>query len=359
VIASRGCGEKSERRSARGAFCFGCDNVNARLMSSSASAASGTVTQFSYDRTVAQRLREVYVRAYDYLSAARVSIGWYRATLLPDILGSIVASQDSSSGALTKVGYLPYGKSPSTGPFGFTGQRLDPEIASPAPEVGSLHYYRARHYSPAWGRFLQPDPIGYAGGANLYAYVGNDPLNNTDPTGLAIVELRYNPVGEIPGLFLHAYIVVSESVGSNPTVFRAGPGDTGAIFAQSAPYAPGRPDYTSSPTIAVTAINDNRPASFYNSQLTAYTQAVNAAAIPYYATSQNSNSYAAQGIEMLGVPRPQGPFYIAPATQTVLDLTPNQSDLTPSTKDAGKSGSSSLMSTKSSSTSSTSSSPSK
>ena len=32
-------------------------------------------------------------------------------------------------------------------------------------------------YAPVLGRFLQPDPIGYAGGKSLYAYVGNDPLN--------------------------------------------------------------------------------------------------------------------------------------------------------------------------------------
>jgi RHS repeat-associated protein len=59
--------------------------------------------------------------------------------------------------------------------FRFTGRRLDAETG--------LYYYRARYYSPTLGRFLQPDPIGYAGGANLYAYVDNDPFNRVDPMG--------------------------------------------------------------------------------------------------------------------------------------------------------------------------------
>lgn len=114
----------------------------------------------------------------DVVNQANVAAGT-RAALLPDILGSIIASQDSASGALTKVGYLPYGKSATTsGTFGFTGQRSDPE-------TNGLYYYRARHYSPAWGRFLQTDPIGVQGGVNLYAYVNNDPLNLLDPMGLA------------------------------------------------------------------------------------------------------------------------------------------------------------------------------
>ena len=51
------------------------------------------------------------------------------------------------------------------------------------PELG-LYHYRARTYSAYLGRFLQADPAGYADGLNLYAYVGNDPINATDPSGM-------------------------------------------------------------------------------------------------------------------------------------------------------------------------------
>lgn len=34
-----------------------------------------------------------------------------------------------------------------------------------------------------YGRFMQPDPLGYADGLNWYAYVGGDPVNGADPTG--------------------------------------------------------------------------------------------------------------------------------------------------------------------------------
>jgi RHS repeat-associated protein len=113
----------------------------------------------------------------DVLNQTNVVAG-ARAALIPDIQGSVIASLDSSSGALSKIGYLPYGKSAGvTAPFGYTAQRIDPE-------TNGLYYYRARHYSPAWGRFWQTDPIGYGGGSNFYAYVGNDPLNLVDPFGL-------------------------------------------------------------------------------------------------------------------------------------------------------------------------------
>jgi RHS repeat-associated protein len=58
----------------------------------------------------------------------------------------------------------------------FTGRRYDPRIG--------LYYYRARYYHPEIGRFLQPDPIGYAGGMNLYGYCGNNPVMRKDAHGL-------------------------------------------------------------------------------------------------------------------------------------------------------------------------------
>jgi len=65
---------------------------------------------------------------------------------------------------------------PPYGIYAYTGREWDPEIG--------LYYYRARYYDPKAGRFISEDPIRFLAGPNFYAYVRNNPLRWTDPTGL-------------------------------------------------------------------------------------------------------------------------------------------------------------------------------
>ncbi|MBL8998758.1 MAG: RHS repeat-associated core domain-containing protein [Gemmatimonadetes bacterium] len=51
-------------------------------------------------------------------------------------------------------------------------------------DASGLLYRRNRYYDPASGRFTQMDPIGLAGGLNLYGFAGGDPVNFSDPFGL-------------------------------------------------------------------------------------------------------------------------------------------------------------------------------
>lgn len=51
--------------------------------------------------------------------------------------------------------------------------------------------YPNRYYDPEAGQFTQEDPIGLAGGLNLYGFADGDPINFSDPFGLC-------PIGEEP-----------------------------------------------------------------------------------------------------------------------------------------------------------------
>jgi RHS repeat-associated protein len=54
-----------------------------------------------------------------------------------------------------------------------------------------LNYYGYRYYAPSIGRWMSLDPLGEAGGLNLYGFVQNDPVNWIDPYGLTITTLPF------------------------------------------------------------------------------------------------------------------------------------------------------------------------
>lgn len=98
-------------------------------------------------------------------------------------IGSTIAISDKSQNIINKYSYGPFGEVSSQietvlQPFKFVGQ------FGVMTEPNGLYYMRARYYDPKVGRFISEDPIGLAGGLNLYLYCSNNPINWVDPYGL-------------------------------------------------------------------------------------------------------------------------------------------------------------------------------
>lgn len=149
--------------------------------------ATSTATQFVYSGT--DMIGELdasngFLRRYVPGPGTDEPLLWYegagltdRRFLLADERGSIVAVTNGSGAATAINTYDEYGVPgvSNQGRYQYTGQTWIPEVG--------LYNYKARVYSPTIGRFMQPDPLNYGDGANWYAYAGNDPINNVDPSG--------------------------------------------------------------------------------------------------------------------------------------------------------------------------------
>ena len=105
----------------------------------------------------------------------------------PDRLGTKLVTNPAANSSFEQA-TLPFGTSLDAETSGTTNQRFTSYDRS---TVTGIDYAVNRSYSPAQGRFTQPDPIGMSASSlmnpqslNLYAYCGNDPINHTDPTGL-------------------------------------------------------------------------------------------------------------------------------------------------------------------------------
>ena len=107
---------------------------------------------------------------------------WLHYDLHGDHLGSTVLITHQGGGTISNQGYYAFGRYRYGGSLitdhKFTGQKLD---------ATGLYNYGARYYDPTLGRFIQPDTIvpnpGEAQSFDRYAYVNNNPLKYTDPSG--------------------------------------------------------------------------------------------------------------------------------------------------------------------------------
>ena len=136
--------------------------------------------------------------------------------LVTDHRGSIRRVVDTATGTVAqRLDYTPWGRvttdtRPGFQPFGFAGGMYD--------SATGLVRFGARDYDARLGRWTAPDPA-FAGGGdtNLYAYIGNDPVNLRDPSGRFIPILAAAGVGAAVGCAsgaIEAWVCGENALGS-------------------------------------------------------------------------------------------------------------------------------------------------
>ncbi|MGE0133429.1 MAG: RHS repeat-associated core domain-containing protein [Blastocatellales bacterium] len=155
---------------------YGYDALGRRV---SRTDASGTMT-FQYDGADVVMDRQGaattdYVNGMGIDEKLRMGTSSGASYFQQDHLGSVIGL----TGVVNeRRNYEAFGADGGSGAtrYGYTGRERD--------AATGLLYYRARWYDAGQGRFLSEDPIGMAGGPNLYSYVSNNPLSLIDPLGL-------------------------------------------------------------------------------------------------------------------------------------------------------------------------------
>ena len=158
---------------------------------------AGVITNYYYDdkRVIEERngsdqvvWNYYYPFNFDLLVAS--SNGSVRHYMHEDVLGSVLAVTDDAGNLVERYEYGAYGElsvfdanyTPVSGTqidnhYYYSGAELDAET--------NLYNMKARHYHPAFGRFMQRDPLGYYDDLNMYQYAQSNPINLVDPSGLA------------------------------------------------------------------------------------------------------------------------------------------------------------------------------
>ncbi len=106
-----------------------------------------------------------------------------------DKTGNTLALTDKKGQVVMAYAYSPFGEitaqsgQPENNPFTFVGEH------GVVDDGNGLYFMQARHYDSRIGRFIQRDPIGLAGGLNLYTYALNNPVTTIDPKGMLVLEI--------------------------------------------------------------------------------------------------------------------------------------------------------------------------
>ncbi|OWK44014.1 hypothetical protein FRUB_03613 [Fimbriiglobus ruber] len=104
---------------------------------------------------------------------------------LTDPLGSVLVVAYADGSVADQITYDAFGSVTGQTADGFSGRMLyDGYEYDPAT---GLYHDNDRYYAPSSGRFMTQDPTGLGPDSNPYRYVGNGPMNGTDPTGRWIV----------------------------------------------------------------------------------------------------------------------------------------------------------------------------
>ncbi len=161
---------------------------------------SGVTTAFLYDEA-----NQVTVNGNVMLRGANLDEVETQVTssgtinYLTDGLGSTSMLTNSTGTVTTLYSYGAYGATATTGVSG--AATVDTSLKYAGADYNSvddLYYFRNRYYSPHLQRFVSEDPIGLAGGINMYQYANGNPVSNVDPLGLATLAIG----GQISGNWL-------------------------------------------------------------------------------------------------------------------------------------------------------------
>jgi RHS repeat-associated protein len=111
-----------------------------------------------------------------------------------DALGNTSEITNAEEEVVNHYAYLPFGKTSSAtegieNPFQYSGER------GVQRGPGDLYLMPMRAYHSLIGRFVQEDPLFFQGDINLYAYGRNNPISNTDSTGLLEDSQKVTAVG--------------------------------------------------------------------------------------------------------------------------------------------------------------------